>query len=61
MNIKQINTTTQRLLEGVQAAIERKEDKENPTDRDEELLAALEEFHSAIEGALEELNNVYDG
>lgn len=61
MNIKQINAATQRVLEGVQAAIERKEDKAALNDRDEEQLAALEEFQMAIEDALEELNNVYDG
>lgn len=61
MNIAQIRKTTERLLEGVAAAIERIEDKETQTERDEERLAALEEFADAVESALDELVSAYEG
>jgi hypothetical protein len=60
MNIAQIRVAAQKLIDGTQAAIERIEDKDSPTERDEDRLAALEEFLDAVETAIGELDSVYE-
>ena len=49
-----------KLLEQVAKTQTKKEEKENQTDHDENIISALEQFHSAVEDALEELKGVYE-
>ena len=49
-----------KLLEQVAKTQTKKEEKENQTDHDENIISALEQFHGAVEDALEELKGVYE-
>lgn len=59
-NIRTIQAAALRLTEQLGAARDAKEEKENPTERDEEQAAALEECLEAVEAAIEELLAAYE-
>lgn len=60
MTISTITKTTEALLVAANTTLEKKQEKENLTERDEEIIGALEDFISTIEGALEDLQSVYE-
>lgn len=60
MNIRQIKDTITKLIDGIEAAIARIEDKENQSEKDETRLAALEELLSAIESASADLDGSWE-
>ena len=57
--LKHILTKARFAVEQAEATLERKESKEVLTDRDEEIIAGLEDFIAAVEGAMDELADVY--
>lgn len=60
MNKSLIEKHANALIEAIEQALEKKQEKENPSDKDEDIISALEDYQNAVSDGLDDLLSAYD-